>query len=595
MTFLGVSSSAACIFLAAVCVLVYLLHRLRPAPARRPVPSMLIWRRVLAREKRPVADWRRWLALILALCIALSMALALTQPQFPGWQPPAERIVIVMDNSPSMAARTQDGESRWLHAITRARAMASAAGSGSQIMVTDTMGSAPLSGFLQREEAIIALSRLPIVSFGTPKMPPAIPDKGNAEIHLFTDGVAALNWPETARVHSVFEPADNIAITAFDTRPHPQNPIRYQAFVQVLNASAQARPVRLVLRGENFDRHREVALAANNSSEESFDISDFPQGILHAEVLSLTDALETDNSAYSVVEEHRLQRVMLVRAGDALLEDALRSLPGVTLSTSAPSEYRPTAGIDLYVFDRFAPLRPPPAAALIFRAPATSWLAARQHLAANPVITSWDEEHPLSAGVAWNALRMQNALLTFPAGELAGIVTAKGLTAGDLVSTGNATAPWVHVGFAPEESNFHLQPGFVAFLGNTVHWLTRDTTLVNKSLGNVEIPLPGASVKNPQGMAVATTATPAGTLFQATRPGVYIAESDGHRLRVICNLLDPHAGQINRSRLDGTVSAAEKPADLPARWPLDPWAFLLLFAAMLLVADWATFNRRIAA
>ncbi len=594
MTFLGVSSSFAYVFLAAVCVLVYLLHRLRPAPARRPVPSMLIWHRVLAREKRPVPDWRWLLPLVFALGIALSIALALTQPEFPGWQPPAKRLVFVMDNSPSMAARTKDGESRWRHALARARATAGAAGSGSQIMVTDTMGSAPLSGFLHGEEAMAALSRLPIVLFGSPRMPAAILDQGNAEFHLFTDGVANWDWPETARVHSVFEPADNVAITAFDTRPHAQNPTRYQAFVQVLNASARSQQVRLVLRGENFERARELTIAADRTAEESFDISDFPQGILRAEVLSQTDALATDNTAYSVVAKHRPQSVLLVSPSDALLEDALRSLPEVILSTSAPSEYHPDAGIDLYVFDRFAPHQPPPAAALIFRAPATAWLAAKQRLAANPTVTTWDEEHPLSIGVAWNNLRMQNALLTFPDFGTAGIVTAKGLTEGDLISTGNAVARWLHVGFAPEESNFRLQPGFVAFLGNALHWLTRDTALVNKSLGNLEIPLPAARVKDPDGIAVVTTPTAEGSLFHATRPGVYIAEGGGNRMQVLCNLLDLRAAQINRSRLDGIVSTAEAPADLPNRWPLDPWAFLLLFGAILLVADWAAFNRRIA-
>jgi hypothetical protein len=594
MLFLGVSSPYAYFFLAAVCVLVYLLHRLRPASANRSVPSMLIWSRVLAHARRPAPDWRRLLSLVLALFIALSITLALTQPKFPGWQPLDQRLVIVMDNSASMAARTKDGQSRWLHAVARARAMANAAGAGDRIMVTDTMGSAPLSGFVPAQEAIAALGRLPLVSVGTPRWPPTILDKGNAEIHLFTDGVASFDWPQTASVHSVFEPADNIAITAFDTRPHAQNPTRYQAFVQVLNASARTKQVRLVLRGENFERARELSIAADSSADESIDISDFAQGILRAEVLSPADALEGDNTAYSVVAKHRPQQVLLVSPGDMLLADALRSLPGVTLTTSAPSEYHPVAGIDFYVFDRFAPRRPPPAAALIFRAPATAWLGAKQHQAANPKGIAWDEEHPLSVGVVWNKLRMQDALLTLPVAGRAGIVRAKGLTEGDLISTGNATARWVHVGFAPGESNFRLQPGFVALLGNALHWLTRDAALMNKGLGNVEIPLPSAIVKDPEGRVVMTMSTPGGTLFQATRPGVYVAESEGNRMQVLCNLLDAHTAQINHSRLGGTGSAVPEPADLPKRWPLDPWALLLLFGAVLLMVDWAAINRRIA-
>ena len=593
MTFLAVSSPVAYAILAAVCALVFLLYRLRPPLPHVVVPSMLLWRRVLAGHKRSAVDWRWLLSLLLALGIALSIALALTRPEFPGLLAPSKRIVIVLDNSPSMAARTRDGESRWLHAISRARSIANAAGAGSQLMVADTMGFAEVSGFLSREAAIAILSRLPVASFGTPRMPPLFLDGGAAEIHLFTDGVALTYFPENAIVHSMFEQADNVGITAFEARPLSQDPTRYQAFVQVFNASPQKKQVRLAVRGgEKFELFRELEIPADGTADETFDVTDFEHGILRAEVATQADSFDADNVAYSMVDRHQPRRVLLVTPGDPLLEDAIRSLPGVKLATSTPSAYRTSTAFDAYVFDRFAPTQPPPAGALLFRASATSWLATTQTVIRNPAITHWDERHPLTAGVSWSSLRLRRAIVTDPVAGAFGVVSAKGAVEGDLVSTSDGAARWIHVGFALGDSNFQLHPGFVVFLGNALRWLTSETGTLTRDLGTVEVPLTDAAISDLDGNPVVATRTVAGTAFQATRPGVYTATGAGRRLQVICNVLDPRYAQINRSRL-ASLEADRVLADSSSTgWPIESWVLLLVLGAALLVADWAAFSRR---
>ena len=54
---------------------------------------------------------------------------------------------------------------------------------------------------------------------------------------MFSDGVSALSPAKGTIDHSVFEPAINVAVTAFEARPLPNDPTRYQALVQILNAS----------------------------------------------------------------------------------------------------------------------------------------------------------------------------------------------------------------------------------------------------------------------------------------------------------------------------------------------------------------------
>src|SRR3954454_6711884 len=106
--------------LAAIAVLIVALHLLKPRSQRHVVSSTLIWARVAKLRKSADKLWRWWLALALSLAVGLAIALALTRPEVPGTAAGA-RMVLVLDNSPSMAARTLDGKTRWLHAVEQAR------------------------------------------------------------------------------------------------------------------------------------------------------------------------------------------------------------------------------------------------------------------------------------------------------------------------------------------------------------------------------------------------------------------------------------------------------------------------------------------
>ena len=146
MTFFALSPLAAYTLLAGVALVIVLLHLLKPRPARRLVPSTVVWANVLKRYTPQAARWRRWLSLLLALGIGMSLALAFTRPQPNVLGLASQRVVLVLDNSPSMAARTRDGRSRWLHAEEQARRMLAA--TSAEVMLLDTMGTAPVSGYV---------------------------------------------------------------------------------------------------------------------------------------------------------------------------------------------------------------------------------------------------------------------------------------------------------------------------------------------------------------------------------------------------------------------------------------------------------------
>ena len=210
-------------------------------------------------------------------------------------------------------------------------------------------------------------------------------------------------------------------------------------------------------------------------------------------------------------------------------------------------------------------------------------------------VATWDQSHTLTAGVAWRDLRLESAQLA-DCGAIGGSghgEAARGASAaGALVVAGRARARWVAVGFALQDSNFPLQPGFPVFLGTALGWLTEGARVTSENLGRIEVPILNAQIRDSGDQRLAAVATPRGTLFEARRPGVYVASNGQQRLIVVANAIDPRLPQINHSRI-GPEAANLRATNSPRRaWP-EPWIWLLGLAFVLLTVEWAAFSRRI--
>jgi hypothetical protein len=596
LSFLAFSPLIAYTLLAGVAALIWLLYLIKPRMPRVEMASTLLWRRVLGEARARKDSWRWLLSLLLALAIGLSLTFALTRPELRALGASHQRIVVILDNSASMAARTRDGATRWQHAVESARRVIQRAGAGSEALVLDTAGRAPLTGFVPVGQALEQLRRVPLSSEVGGRVPPLPVGATITDVHLFTDGVGIDTVPRGTVVHSVFEAADNVAITGFEARPVPGDPKRYEAFLQIVNAAPMPKQVALEVVGAGgFRLERQLQVAGASTVNQMLDVSRFEQGMLRAQVHSEGDAFDLDDTAYSVVSPHRDRRVLLVTNGNEFLEDSLRALPGVALTVRRLSELAALPVFDAYVFDRYAPREAPAAGALLFRPPGVAWIDAKWRPVNQSEVASWDQSDALTAGVAWRDLRLESAQLT-DAESPAAVVTAK--TAGGagamgaLVIAGHARARWVAVGFALQDSNFPLQAGFPVFLGTALNWLTEGARIAVEGLGRIEVPIANAQVHDGADRRVAATATARGTLFEAPRPGVYVVSNGPQRLIVVANAIDPRVTQINYSRI-GPDGANFKSTDRwHASWP-EPWIWLLGLAFVLLTAEWATFSRRI--
>src|SRR5262245_11395566 len=116
-------------------------------PPRIDVPSLLLWRRVLdhARELTWWERVRKAVSLVATVLVAFALALALTRPGpsvtgASGSGASVGRVLIVLDSSWSMAARSSRGGTRWSRALADAHAIAAASSGGEVALATTADG-----------------------------------------------------------------------------------------------------------------------------------------------------------------------------------------------------------------------------------------------------------------------------------------------------------------------------------------------------------------------------------------------------------------------------------------------------------------------
>ncbi|UCH47041.1 MAG: BatA domain-containing protein [Betaproteobacteria bacterium] len=566
-------------------LLIVLLHLLRPRALRRAVSSTVLWEAVLRQRSRYHTPWRWLLSLLLCLLVGLALAFALGRPE--GFAPERSRVVVVLDNSPSMATRTRDGKSRWVHGVERARELIESL--SVDVMLVDTMGSAPVNGFVRPAQALEALEQFDVANHGPARLP-ILPESGALDVHVISDGVTDFETPVDAFIHSVFEPAVNVAVTSLQTRPLPADPLRVEAFVQVYNASITPVRVRLSLRGgDGFSLAQDLTMNADELIDATFDISAFDEGVLAAAAMTKNDAFAQDDIAFAMVAPHSVRNVLLVTRGNPRLEDAMRALPGVRLKVITPETWRDNMSADVYLFDRFSPEKLPARGALLFRPQKLPWTLARQINVDDPTVIEWSRDNSLLDGVSWPALRVDNAavMVDLPDDAEALVTTDEGV----LIAAGNSQGRWIIAGFAAEDSNLSLQPGLPIFLGNALRWLGRSDPVVSSGIGAVKVPLADARIVDGSGQVLTSQTLAGATVFDASKPDVYTALAADAKLRVVANVLDPHYAGINMTRFDGSRRAVIRSADYTR---IEPWTALVAIALLLLVIEWAVWSRRIA-
>ena len=119
MNAFALSPLAVAAAVAAIVAAVVLLYLLQPPARRRFVSSSLIWERVLEASRRVSDRWRWWLSLFIAGTIGVCIVLGVVRPGLQGSEGNGKTIIVV-DNAPTMATRSQNGVPRFRMAQDRA-------------------------------------------------------------------------------------------------------------------------------------------------------------------------------------------------------------------------------------------------------------------------------------------------------------------------------------------------------------------------------------------------------------------------------------------------------------------------------------------
>jgi hypothetical protein len=594
VTFLALTGWQVLLLCAATSSLVIWLFFLKLRYPRVSVASLLLWRRVLedTQHRSLLERLRRLLSLLLTLTIALLIVLAFSQPNSDTLTGESRNVVLILDTALSMAGATADGKTRWLHARARAQQIIESAGATDKFLLADTSGRISTRMTADREELLTALETMsPTAAM---MALPAINSKVTWETIFISDGANWASLPTGVRLLSVFEPANNIAITGFNIDSSGPDSNARTAHVEITSYSSQSTDVVLTLSNESTPIiQRALTIDVGKTLLATVNLSSELSGGIRAQIESVGDALALDNVAVDYVPPQREVQVTLVTSGNDYLETLLSLEPRVDLRIIQPEMYRDESVVDIYVFDRFAPNTAPSRPALLFKPPGRAWLAGSdRNQALRAVVsrvTDWDESHPILKFVSFIDVDIRSARHFDFATEANIKIVAKAAQT-PLIVTGEGSPQWVMVNFNFEESDFSVRPGFPIFMKNVIAWFVGESLTLRRRVGMVEVPLQQASIKSFDGEAVAAKTNLRSTWFECLEPGLFVASSGDASIHVAVNLSGHGISDLNRSMLD------EQNSDLTLNRRLlhrELWVYILLMSIVLISLEWWTYHRRI--
>jgi hypothetical protein len=587
VTFGAMAAWQAWALVAGAAALAVFLFRLRVRPRRVRIPSLLLWGRVLD-DPRELTLWeriRRAVSLAITAAIAVALALALARPSGTAGATdvPPGRLVLVLDSSWSMLARTRTGETRWHRAIVEARRLASASSGGGVALATtaDGLVEGPTTDLALIEAA---LDRIAPEGAGADAWPAVA---GAEVVYFITDGSVAHPRDAGVVVRSVFEPADNVAITAFDIRPSLDGGGAGRAYLEVANFGP-AQPVHLTLtRGNASLLDRRFDMASGETLRQVVPLDRAGDPAVRARIDAARNALPIDDEAFAWFDRARPIAVTVVGDQTAWLARLFAGNPEVTATFLTPSAYRPGQE-DLIVFDRWAPHDPPERPALYFAPPGRgSWLGNGDAVEQRP---RWlaTESHPVVRGVDPYTLAIDGAH-AYGSAELLPIAVSTRGTPLISVNASPSRPRFVVVSFGPLESNLASAPAFPVLVGNALSWLARPLDASARRAGLSSFDDVVARVSGPGGAAVPLARLPGGAVGLLRAPGFYVAEGAGSRTTFAVNVSDADVSNLTRTSAAATSKTISASAGGPHPW----WLYCAGAAFAAALGEWWTWLRRI--
>lgn len=573
-------------FLALPLLLVPYLIRRRP---RRVIFSSLLLFTELAAHPhaRPWGRLRLPPILFLQLILLTLLVLALGEPVF-SVRP--TNVAMVLDNSASMQT-LENGKTRFALAKEQARTLLADLGVTGKVDLyltaprLEKMRASPFAP----SDAAETLARLEPYDLGeTPAdynrlFSQMAGEQGYDRVYLLTDHPGR-SQSGTARVISVGQSKENLAVVSFQVRRSSLTNSRLEATAELMNFSAKDQKTKFSLRGGgSILASRDVAIPAGKSA--AVDFEGFASHPSYEAEIDARDALPLDNRRFAVLSKSRELRVLGISPRPQAIA-SLRSIPGVTVDLISPREYEKTDrlryGLEIFHFSTVAALPRNPS--LFVLPPDNNPLVDLGRPISRPGVSSWREPHPLTRYVNFTLLRPSYArilkpnaaghpIIESPDGPLAFAVESQGVR-------------HLALGFDPFPYLGRENLPVSIFTLNVLDWFLgsagdkENATGQPLSLGTIRT---GDQLITPKGDKVSLN--PGSSNFPETfSQGIYQLNRAGERELIAVNLDNPGESDLRDPtpiEIHGEDTGRTSSSLLFSFWP-----YLLLASLLLLLIEW---------
>ncbi len=651
------------IYAAAVSVpLLLLLYFLKLKRREQIVSSTLLWKRAVQdlQVNAPFQKLRRNILLLLQLLVLSAILLALARPVLSLVAGSARRYVILIDRSASMNATdvaptrldAAKEQAKVFIESLRGKAFFSLTDESDQTMViTFGRNAKVMCNFTSDKQQLIRAVEAITPSDDVSSLAEAIVvarafaqplgvDVDNlsaeepAQLVLFSDGrISDLDQILVASdelvFHCIGQSQENVALTAMQARRSYEKPEEIDVFATLSNYGTDAvtSDVQLSING-NVHAVRSVTVPARSSEASSevirpgrvavdFSLSFSEGGLLEIRHLrgsaaSSADYLACDDAAWAVLAPPKRLSVLLVTAGNAVLESALRACPLARLEVSTPGQFdamepwvlNAEQPYDLIVLDGHTPTAQlPKCRYLVFGRPPAGIDVSTDDQLENQVVVDWRTKHPVLQYVNLTnmfAAKCQKMILPRDADILAEFNETPALA-----MVRREGSVFLLAGFDVLETNWPFEPGFVLFCYNAANFL--GTQLGPNQEANLRVGQPlvveglqgeiTAKVDGPDSSDVEVKSSPAGSIrYPGTdRVGPYSLSVPDQPARLFAvNLLDSAESNVEPAReltLSGTQVKAQERALSRSNLPL--WPFLVGLALLLVCLEWIVYNLKV--
>ena len=342
----------------------------------------------------------------------------------------------------------------------------------------------------------------------------------------------------------------------------------------------------------------------------SFSLVYADAGVLEVKHLQ-QDSLAADNAAWSILPVPEKLSVLLVSAGNVVLESALQACSLAKLEIMTPSKFDELDPLvlsaeqpyDVIILDNYVPAQLPKCRYLVFGRPPEGIDVSVGRELENQVVVDWRQKHPVLKYVNLTNLFVSKCFemdLPRDADVLAELNETSAMA---LVRRNGST--FLLTGFDVLQTNWPFEPGFVLFCYNAVNFL--GTQVGRNQENNLRVNEPVvvdglapdviANINGPGMQETEIKSSSVGSIrFPGTeRVGLYSLNVPEQSVRLFAvNLLDSQESSIEpREKIVFSGESVEALDEAVSRANLPLWPFLVGLALLLACLEWLVYNLKV--